>query len=82
MLTLLKIFFFFILLVFVGGFISRYLLGRFFKKMRDRMNQQYNQKENERTREGDVYIDPKPKGNKKHFKEDDGEYVDYEDIDK
>ena len=81
MVTLLKIFFFFILLVFVGGFISRYLLGRYFKKMRDKMNQQYHEKQNQRRNEGDVTINPNSKKNKKHFKDDDGEYIDYEELD-
>jgi len=81
MLTLVKIFFFFILLVFIGGFISRYLLGRYFKNIRDNYNQQFQQKNQEKKKEGDVYINPDDRQDKKHFKKDDGEYVDYEEVD-
>ncbi len=81
MLTLIKIFFFFILLVFIGGFISRYLLGRYFKNIRDNFNQQYQQNAQENKQKGDVYIDPDARRNKKHFKKDDGEYIDYEEVD-
>jgi hypothetical protein len=79
MLTILKIFFFFILLVFIGGFISRYLIGRYFRNIRDNIHNQYNEKQKERQKDGDVTINSK-KRNKKHFDKDDGEYVDYEEV--
>ncbi|MFP4448950.1 MAG: DUF4834 family protein [Bacteroidales bacterium] len=81
MLTLIKIFFFFILIVFIVGFISRYLLGRYFKNLRDNMNQQYQNNQKKNKREGDVYIKWSDKKNKKHFKKDEGEYIDYEELD-
>ncbi|MFO8236278.1 MAG: DUF4834 family protein [Bacteroidales bacterium] len=81
MLTLIKIFFFFILIVFVVGFISRYLLGRYFKNIRDNMNKQYRESHQRSKREGDVSINWTSKKNKKHFKKDEGEYIDYEELD-
>ena len=81
MITLIKIFFFFVLLVFVGGMIARYLMRRFFRKMQDNMRQN-TQSKSERTKEGKVTIeyDKKKKGRKK-YKGEQGEYVDYEELD-
>ena len=44
------------------------------------MNQQYKEKTRQNKREGDVFIKSNNK-RKKHFKKDEGEYVDYEEVD-
>ena len=80
MLTLLKIFLFFVILVFVGGLISRYLLKRFFKKMQQNMHDPYGAREKQK-KEGKVTIeyDKKQKQGKK-YRNDQGDYIDYEEI--
>ncbi|MGM0531487.1 MAG: DUF4834 family protein [Bacteroidota bacterium] len=81
MLTLIKIFFFFVVMVFVGGLISRYLLKRFFKNMQQNIHNQHKTQEQQK-KEGKVTIeyDKKRKSGKK-FRNDQGDYVDYEEID-
>jgi hypothetical protein len=49
--------------------------------MQDNVNQQYKNKHRNTRKEGDVTINPNSKKDKKHFKKEDGEYVDYEEID-
>lgn len=44
------------------------------------MNQQYQNNQKKSKREGDVYIKWSDKKNKKHFKKDEGEYIDYEEL--
>ncbi len=80
MLTLLKIFLFFVILVFVGGLISRYLLKRFFSKMRQNMQDPYATQDRQK-KKGKVTIeyDKKEKRGKK-FSKDQGDYIDYEEI--
>jgi hypothetical protein len=81
MLTLLKIFLFFVILVFIGGLISRYLLKRFFKNMQQNMRDPDQQRTNQK-KEGKVTIkyNKKKRGGKK-FRKDQGDYVDYEEVD-
>ena len=82
MLTLLKIFLFFVMLVFLGGILSRYLLKRFFKNMQQNMRDPYQQGTN-RKKEGKVTIEyDKKKRRGKKFRKDQGDYVDYEEVDK
>ena len=82
MLTLLKIFLFFVMLVFLGGILSRYLLKRFFKNMQQNMRDPYQQRTN-RKKEGKVTIEyDKKKRRGKKFRKDQGDYVDYEEVDK
>jgi hypothetical protein len=80
MLTLLKIFLFFVILVFVGGLIGKYLLKRFFKNMQQNM---YNQTgREEKKKEGKVTIEYNNKKNRnKRYRNDQGDYIDYEEID-
>ena len=81
MITLIKIFFFFVLLVFVGGMVARYFMRRFVRKMQDNMNQP-NQGQTERKKEGKVTIEyDRDKKGKKRYKSDQGEYIDYEEVD-
>jgi len=81
MITLIKIFFFFVLLVFVGGMVARYFMRRFFRKMQNNMNQ-HTQGQTERNKEGKVTIEyEKDKKGKKRYKGDQGEYIDYEEVD-
>jgi Na+/glutamate symporter len=81
MLTLIKIFFFFVLFVFLGGIVARYLMKRFFRKMQDNMNQQ-NTRQEQQKKEGKVTIEyEKDKKGRKRYKGDQGEYVDYEEVD-
>jgi len=81
MITLIKIFFFFVLLVFVGGMVARYFMRRFFRKMQDNMNQQAQDK-TQRKKEGKVTIEyEKDNKGSKRYKKDQGEYIDYEDVD-
>lgn len=81
MLTLIKIFLFFVVLVFVGGLVGRYLLKRFFKNMRQNMHGEFGDQERKK-KEGKVTIeyDKREKRNKK-FNRDQGDYVDYEEVD-
>ena len=81
MLTLLKIFLFFVVLVFVGGMVGRYLLKRFFKNVQQNMNDPYSTQD-KRKKEGKVTIeyDKKRRSGKKYDK-DQGDYIDYEEVD-
>jgi len=83
MLTLLRIFLIFILIVFVFGFIARIFMRRVFRKMHDKTNQHYRYKERsqDKKREGTVTLNDKKRREKKKFTKDDGEYIDYEDLD-
>ena len=82
MLTLFKIFAFFVILVFVGGLISRYLLKRFFKNMQQNIHNQYRGQDQQQKKEGKVTIEyDKKKSRKKKFRNDQGDYVDYEEVD-
>ena len=74
-----------ILLFFVFSFISRLFLGRIFRNFRKNMNQQYHNEQEEQKPEGHVTIkdsSTKSKQRKKQSKRknDQGEYVDYEEI--
>ncbi|MFP4620187.1 MAG: hypothetical protein ACLFM7_02675 [Bacteroidales bacterium] len=81
MLTLLKIFLFFVILVFVGGLISRYLLKRFFRNVQQNIHNQYST-EQKKKKEGKVTIEyDKKRGGRKKFSKDQGDYVDYEEMD-
>ncbi len=82
MITLIKIFFFFVLLVFVGGMVARYLMRRFFKKMQNNMNQNAGERKQYTRKEGKVTLEyDKDKKGRKRYKGDQGEYVDYEEVD-
>ena len=80
MLTLLKIFLFFVIMVFVGGLISRYLLKKFFKNINQNIYDQYKGQEKQ-TKEGKVTIEYDKKSRRgKKFNKDQGDYIDYEEV--
>mgnify|MGYP000704002146 CR=1 FL=1 len=79
--TLFYIFFFFVILVIVGGLISKYLMRRVFNRMQDNMNQHYDRQQSSK-KEGKVTIEyDRDKKGKKQYKRDQGEYIDYEEVD-
>ena len=72
-----------ILLFFAFSFFSRLLLGRLFKNFRKNMNQQFYENKEEQKKEGEVTINDTSRSKSKEqgkFKNDQGEYVDYEEI--
>ena len=81
MLTLIKIFLFFVILVFLGGFIVRYLLKRFFRNMQKNIYNQYREQDKQK-KEGKVTIEyNKKESRRKKYGKDQGDYIDYEEID-
>lgn len=79
--------FIFFLVYFVFSLISRYVLPFimrfFFRRMSDNVRRDYEREMNEKRRresEGEVTIRYKP-GDKKIVTKDDGEYIDYEELD-
>lgn len=57
--------------------IGKYIYSRILKNMQNRYNSQ--QQPDNRHKEGDVYIKNKPQ-NKKHIPDNEGEYVDFEEM--
>lgn len=79
--ALLKFFFIVVLIVFALGFVFRMLLGRAFHNFQKNMHQQYRQNQQKQKKEGEVTIqDTTRNKNKKKFKDDQGDYIDYEEV--
>ncbi len=72
-----------IILFFAFSFLARLFLGRLFKNFKKNMNQQFYENQQEQKKEGEVIInDTKTSKSKKQkrFKGEQGEYVDYEEV--
>ncbi len=78
MVALLKFIFIAFLIIYLLGYIGRYLLSRWLKKFQQGAQGQATQG-GKSQKEGEVTINNNPT-EKKHFSKDDGEYVDYEEI--
>lgn len=70
-----------IVIIYVLRFLFRFLARRFLKKMSKNFDERKQTNNNNYKNEGDITVkyDPEKKKNKK-IKDDDGEYVDYEEV--
>ena len=72
-----------IILFFAFSFFARLFLGRLFKNFKKNMNQQFYENQQEQKKEGEVTINDssgKKSKKQKKFKDDQGEYIDYEEV--
>lgn len=73
---MLKFLLIFLIIIYLVGFVFRLIVRNWFNKMTNQNPRDY---EKNKKKEGDVTIERKPKKDKT-FDKDEGEYVDYEEI--
>ena len=85
LLVLLRTIFFIILFYYVVKFLMRlfapFLIKKVAEKMQEQAKQQYGNQQHSPVKEGETVIDKAPR-NQRQTKDDAGEYVDFEEIDK
>jgi hypothetical protein len=85
LLGLLRTIFFIILFYYVVKFLMRlfapFLIKKVAEKMQEQAKQQYGNQQHSSVKEGETVIDKAPR-NQRQTKDDEGEYVDFEEIDK
>ncbi len=82
--VILKFLFFVFLFFYIIALLGRFFIKRFMKKSQERYRDQHNQKnydqqKSRKQKNGETYVDYKP-NEKKNIPEDEGEYVDFEEI--
>ncbi|MFP4557318.1 MAG: DUF4834 family protein [Bacteroidales bacterium] len=80
MLGIFRFFAIFFLIIVLLGYLSRFLLRIFVRRMQKRYNNEQQQQQKYRRKEGDVHVTKTPP-KEKIVDKDVGEYVDYEEVD-